>query len=225
MFKTSLRPKHIAFNVKDTEYWAEINSKSIESALELRNNKIIESIDFCIKNKILIFTFNLSKFHVENFAQHMDSIVILLNNLIQNPLIHDKQVKISVLGKWYELPSKVVDSIKDVVDKTSDHDNYFLNLCLNYDGQEEILNSLRILLRSIHYEKISPEQLSKKLVKDNLYSSYFIPPDLIINPHNHTTDGFLLWDSTNSKLHFTKTEFNDLDKKELKKALDFYQAD
>ena len=223
MFKTSPRPKHIAFNVKDAEYWADVNSDSIESSLELRNQRLIEAVDFCIKSKILIFTFNLSQFNVENFAQNMDSIVNLLNNLINNPLIHDKQVKISVLGKWYELPSKVVDSIKEVVDKTSDHDQYFLNLCLNYDGQEEILNSLRILLRSIQYEKIAPDQLSKQLVKDNLYSSYYIPPNMIINPHNKVTDGFLLWDSHSAKHYFTKIEFNDLDKKELKKALDFYQ--
>ncbi|MBT3262147.1 hypothetical protein HN592_05610 [Candidatus Woesearchaeota archaeon] len=223
MFKTSLRPKHIAFNVKDAGYWADINSVSVESALESRNKRLIESVDFCIKNKILIFTFNLSQFHIENFAQNMDSIVDLLNNLADNPLVHDKRIKVSVLGKWYDLPSKVVDAIKTVVDKTADHDQYFLNLCLNYDGQEEILNSLRIILRSIQYEKIAPDQLSKQLVKDNLYSSYYIPPDLIVNTHDHTTNGFLLWDSHNSKHHFSKVEFNDLDKKELKKALDFYQ--
>ncbi len=224
--KTLLKkPKHIAFNIKNIEYWAEINSKEIKQALDLSNNRILETVDNCIKKNIVIFTFNVlgTNYRINNFSDYMDSIVELLDNLSKNPLIHENKVKISVLGRWYDLPSKVVDSIKNVLNKTAEYDNYFLNLCLNYDGKEDIINALRVIIRSLQYEKIGPDQLSKSLVKENIYSSYFIPPDLMVNTHNNIMDNFLLWDSTEAIAYFTGQEWCDFDKKSFKKCLEFYK--
>jgi len=215
-------PKHMAFDIRDIEKWSKVNSKDIEESLRQSNKRIVQTILECIKHNIIIFTFNVSDFKITHFPQHMDSTVELLNNLTKSPLIHENKVKISVIGKWYDLPSKVVDAVKETIDQTADYDNHFLNLCINYDGKEEIVDSLRIILRSIQYEKITPDQLSKQLIKENIYSSYFIPPDIIIFKDSKT-NGFMLWDSQNSLLHFTGTEWCDFDKKQFKKSLEFFK--
>lgn len=218
-------PKHIAFNIKQLDYWAEINSVDIRQAIRESNKRIVEMAELCIKEKVIIFTFNVlgSDFKPENFSSYMDELVNLLDNLARSSLIHSSRVKISVIGKWYDLPSKVIDSIKNAINRTSEYDNFFLNLCLNYDGKEEIINALKVIMRSIQYEKISPDQLTKQLIKENIYTSYFIPPELIVLTHDSRTDGFLLWDSPDSSMYFSGVEWNDFDKKELKKALDAYK--
>jgi undecaprenyl diphosphate synthase len=212
--------KHIAFSIKGIDYWAEINSSSIEMALKEAGERIIGVIEMCIKSRITIFTFNLSEF--SDFSAHMDWVSEFIDSLAKSRLVNDNKIKLSVMGKWYDLPSKVIDSVKNGVSATSEYDNFFLNLCLNYDGKEEIINALRVIMRSIQYEKISPDQISKQLVKENIYSSYFIPPDLIVLVHDCLASGFMLWDSADSAIYFSGVEWNDFGKKEFKKALEFY---
>jgi undecaprenyl pyrophosphate synthase len=39
------------------------------------------------------------------------------------------------------LPQHTVDAVKKILDETKDYDCYFLNFCLHYDGQEEIVDA------------------------------------------------------------------------------------
>ncbi len=48
--------------------------------------------------------------------------------------------------------------------------------------------------------KLDPESIGRSEIKDNIYASYFLPPDLLIKTGTSMKlDGFLLWDSVNAK--------------------------
>ncbi len=201
-------PRHIAMTMDGVEKWALKNNISPEEAYKRSFLTLKSAIKSQVRLKIPILSFyildeNADK-ESENYTVLLDTIADVLSDIANGSLVNENKVKISVLGKWYDLPGRVVDSIKKVIERTKDYDGFFVNLCINYDGQEEIVDAVRLLGMQIRSGKIDPELIDKNSIKDNLYSSYFLPPDLLIkNGNRKETSGFLLWDSVNTKICFT----------------------
>ena len=65
-------------------------------------------------------------------------------------------------------------------------------------------------------DKISPGQINKLNIKENLYTSAFMPPEkIIILGGKKKLDGFLLWDSKKAEIMFLDKNFNDINIEEL----------
>ena len=221
-------PKHIGISTDGIEKWALKNDISYELAYN-RNFAIIKStMKLQVKLKIPIMSFYILDQKIDKESEYypelLDSISNMFNNLAANEFVNTNKIKISVLGKWYDLPGRVVDSIKNAIEETKDYDCFFVNFCINYDGQEEIVDAFKLLGMQIKSGRIDPELIDKDSIKENLYSSYFLPPDLIIkNGNRKETSGFLLWDSVNTKICFTNKLWPDFDKTEFLDAIKDYQ--
>ena len=136
----------------------------------------------------------------------------------------ENRIKVSVLGKWYNLPNKIVEPIKKIIETTREHESFFVNLCINYDGREEIVDACKLIARKVRAEKIDPESIDKETIKDNAYSSYFIPPELIIiNGKKNMKSSLLLWDSAVSSIYFSNTLWPDFSKGDLMDGIHSYQ--
>ena len=219
-------PRHIALVTKGKHIYAEKHKISIEKVYQRSNVIILSTIASSVKLNIPITTFYLLSTkgeQLEHFSTVIDSLTEFLNNLADKELIHKNKIKISVLGKWYNLPGKFVDSIKNIIEKTKDYDEYFVNFCINYDGQEEIVDSIKLIARQVKADKIDADMINKELIKENTYSSYFVPPDLIIINGSKTTSDLLLWDSPNAKVYFTNKLWPDFDRTELMGAMKEYR--
>jgi len=221
-------PRHIAITLNGIENWALKNNSSYEEAYKKSFLLLRSTINSQVKLKIPILSFyildeNYDK-EDEAYSYFLDAIVEMLNNLTNNEIINENKVKISILGKWYKMPGKVVDAIKKTIEGTKDYDSYFVNLCINYDGQEEIVDAFKLLGMQIKSGKMDPELIDKDSIKDNLYSSYFLPPDLMIkNGNRRETSGFFLWDSVNTKIYFTNKLWPDFDRTEFMDAIKEFQ--
>lgn len=221
-------PMHVAFTMQGIMKWAEKNKVSEEEALKNKFLILKNTIKVGVKLNIPILTFhvlstNLREEETDKFTLVMDVLVDFFEKLAKEKLIHENKVKISVWGKWYDLPGRVVEPIKKLIDETSEYDNFFVNLCINYDGQEEIVDSMRLIARQIISHKIGVDSISKDVVKENLYSSYFLPPDLIIKTGKKKLPNLLLWDSVNSMVYFSDKFWPDFDKSEFNKAIDYWR--
>jgi len=136
----------------------------------------------------------------------------------------ENQIKITVLGKWYKLPERVVEPLKQVIEDTKDYDKMFLNLCVLYDGQEEIVEACTLIARLVKLGKIDPEGISKELIKENLYTSYLLPPDLLIRLGNsRSTGGLLLWDSSKTTIYFAKKALEEFGNDDFLKSIAYFQ--
>jgi undecaprenyl diphosphate synthase len=220
-------PKHIAIVIDGILIWGKNNKKNIIETLNLSNQNLNEIIYEQIKLNIPISTIYLkTKNIIKN--EFKDEIIQNISNFLseikKENFIHKNKIKFSVLGKWYDLPSNLVDEIKDLIDETKYYDNFFVNLCLNYNGQEEIVDACKIIGKKIEAGILNTNQINKDIIKENLYSSYFLPPDLIIVTGNkNSTHGLLLWDSINSIIYFSNVLWPDFKKQNLIKSIYFYQ--
>ncbi|MBS3131653.1 di-trans,poly-cis-decaprenylcistransferase [Candidatus Woesearchaeota archaeon] len=220
-------PKHAAFSMNGIESWALENKKSLKEANEKAFERVKELVEMQAELKIPVMTFYALSEKVdlnrEFYDAYLDSLASFFEHLPRSKLVNENKVKVSVLGKWYHLPGKVIESIKNAIDGTKDYDSMFLNFCINYDGQEEMLDAFKIIAMQVKAGKMDPELIDKDLVKENLYSSYFIPPELIINNNRGKNTSLLLWDSVNAKVFHSKKLWQDIDGKEFNEALKWFE--
>ena len=216
-------PKHIAITTEGIEDHSIKNSVSIKDSFDKSKKIIKDMITEMIRLDIRIFTIYMISENMKSenhFENRVDFVYELLSELKKNELIINNQVKVSVLGKWYDLPSRAVEEIKEITSETKDFDKFFLNFCINYDGQEEIVDACKLIVRRVLSQKATIETINKELIKENLYSSYFIPPEIIIKPRkSNKMGGLLLYDSMNSfKVTFGRT-FPELSKNSIEAAI------
>ncbi len=176
--------------------------------------RIDELVRFQLENNLRMLTLYLPK-QIEN-----DAAKAYFKFLKDSNFIKERQVKVSVVGKWYDLNSELVDTIKEIMSDTKDYDNFFLNFCINYDGQQEIVDACKVIGIKIKTGKIDPETLTKADLKENLSTSGFLPPALIIKTgKKRKLRGFLIWDSSNARIYFTEKPFLDFNTKQFEKIL------
>lgn len=227
MKKTTEMPKHIAITMGGHRLWASKNKVDYEDVYRMIFDKINDIIQMQVELNVPLITIYALTAKIKEFmyfSTTMDSLAHFFNELKGSEIISKNKIKISVLGKWYDLPGRVVDAIKEVIDETKDYDCFFLNLCINYDGQEEIVDACKLIARKIKAGRLDPEAITKDSIKENIYSSYFLPVDLIIKTGKEKAlNGFLLWDSTNSKIFFSNRLWMDLNKDGILKAIEYWK--
>src|SRR3989344_8164246 len=140
--KTELKlktPMHLALTMDGVADYSKKEKISLSDSYKQSFKILLETLNYQINLKIPITTFFVLpediKNNVENFSQIIDPIEEFFNELIKNEAIHNNKVKVSILGKWYYMPGRVVELIKKTIDVTKDYDDFFLNLCINYSGQ------------------------------------------------------------------------------------------
>ncbi|MCK5344834.1 MAG: di-trans,poly-cis-decaprenylcistransferase [Candidatus Heimdallarchaeota archaeon] len=144
-----------------------------------------------------------------------------VEEILNDPLIIEKQVCVQVFGRVHELPADVQAAVKKVTLATRNHTGCFLNLCVNYDGQEEIVDAVKSLLA----DAPSAQSVSKALVKTYLYSKGFPEIDYIIRTgmeDGARFSGFMLWDVSYSEFRFRKELWPDYTKTHLMEDLTEY---
>ncbi|MBN2111810.1 di-trans,poly-cis-decaprenylcistransferase [Candidatus Woesearchaeota archaeon] len=220
-------PHHVALSVEGCREFSAKNNIPYEEITRQKFFNVKNIIRTCVKLGIPLFTFYIFPSSLKDESEIIsvvDGLVDFFEDLKKWDFVKENQIKVSVLGKWYDLPGRLVEPIKETIQDTKDYDKFFLNLCINYDGQEEIVDAARLIARQVKSGRLDPESISKSDIKENIYASYFLPPELIIKTGtSRKIDGFLLWDSVNSKIYFSNKPWPDFGKLEFLKALEFFQ--
>jgi len=218
-----MKYKHVALTMVGNREWAKRHKTDLNATYKKSFNNLKFIIKQQVKLNIPILTVYLLPSKIEDSDQLfvlVDSLVGFFNDLIESKILQKNKMKVSILGKWYDLPSRIVDPIKNIVNFTKEYDGFFLNFCINYNGQDEIVDACKLIARQVKADKIDPDVISNQMIKDGLYSSYFIPPDMMILTGNtKKINSFLLWDCAYSEFYFTKSLFPDFDVKEFVKII------
>ena len=217
---------HLAITMHGMERWSEQKKAAIGETYKKSFSILKEVIELQIKNNIPILTIYVLPEQLkkeEEFPVFLDELIAFLDSIKKSSLLHENRIKISALGKWYDIPGRAVEVVKATLEETKDYDRFFVNLCINYNGREEIVDACRMLGRQIKAGKLDVDAITKETIKENIYSSYFLPPDLLIkNGKIIQTTTYLLWDVPYAIIYFTQKYFPEFTKSDFSKAIEFY---
>lgn len=163
-------------------------------------------------------------FSTENWNRSREEVTYLMKLLmwvvkheVEN--LHKHGIRLHTLGSKFRLGKALVKAIHAAEEKTKDNTGGTLLLCLNYGGQQEIVDAMkRIVEAGTPADQITPE-----LISQNLYAPGIPPVDLIIRTSGEQRlSNFMLWEGAYSELMFTPTYWPDFSTAELHQMFNKY---
>lgn len=169
-------------------------------------------------------------FSTENWNRpedEVEALMKLLRNYMKDCIktSNKNNMRVRVIGDIRKLPEDLQASILEL-EKTSEK-NTGLNfqVALNYGGRDEIIRAIKNLYHDINDEKISLDNIDSQLISEYLDTKDIPDPDLLIRTSGEQRiSNFLLWQLAYTEFYFTDVLWPDFDKKELIKAIDYYNS-
>ncbi len=165
-------------------------------------------------------------FSTENWSRRraeVRALMRLFHETMQREIdeMHRRGVRIVVSGRREGLSSRMRDRIDEAMARTALNTNGVLNVCLNYGGRAELVDSVRRLVE----EGVPPDQIDEAAIASHLYNPDLPDPDLIIRTAGESrVSNFLLWQSAYSEMLVTDTLWPDFGVDELRSAISEYNS-
>ena len=218
-------PNHLAIIMDGNGRWAKQRGKK-RSMGHLEGSKTLEDLAvYAIRRGVKVLS--VYAFSTDNFKRSEDEVSYLMNlftTLFKTKLkkIQNEGIKVVFSGRKYPLSDEVLDAMDKIVEKTKDNKNGILNICINYGGQEEIVDATKKIVKDIENGKLKEEDLNKEIFNKYLYQD--LPPiDLLIRTSGeYRVSNFMLYQMSYSEFYFTDTLFPDFKESELDKAIESY---
>lgn len=218
-------PKHVAIIMDGNGRWAK-NRGLKRSRGHKEGAKNLEKLAL-YANKIGIEVLSVYAFSTDNFKRSSDEVEYLMkllvdyfNNKLDNVI--KKGIKIVISGRKDNLKKEVLDAIENVIEKTKNNQNGLLNICINYGGQEEIVDASLKIHNLLLENKIKKEDINRDNFLKYLYND--LPPiDLLIRTGGENRlSNFMLYQASYAEIIFNQVYFPEYDEKKFQKDLEIY---
>lgn len=166
-------------------------------------------------------------FSTENFNRTKDEVDYLMNLFLKGfkssiKEFNKNNIKVVFSGRKEPLSDKVYKSMKSLEKETLNNTGGILNICLNYGGQTEIVDTTKKLINDVLDGKLKTEDITPEIFMKNLYND--LPPiDFLIRTSSEIRiSNFMLFSLAYAEMYFPLTYFPDFKEDEFEKALEEY---
>lgn len=165
-------------------------------------------------------------FSTENWKrdeQEVRDLMRLLSWVLKHEVkqLHKEGIRLRIAGSRVRLGAAMVRAILHAEDMTKGNTRGTLLLCLDYGGQQEIVDAVKRIAAS----GIEPDEITPELITHHLYAPDVPAPDLIIRTSGEQRlSNFMLWGSAYSELAFPEKNWPDFTEEDLDGILADYAA-
>lgn len=169
-------------------------------------------------------------FSTENWKRpqdEVDALMKLLRQYLRDCIKRSTKnnMRVRVLGDITPLAEDMRESIRELEEATRDNTGLNFQVALNYGSRDEILRGVRELGRRIQAGELLPEDIDEERFSDCLDTRGIPEPDLLIRTSGEQRlSNFLLWQLAYTEFYFTDVLWPDFDKKELQRAIEYYNG-
>ncbi len=221
-------PRHVAIIMDGNGRWATKRglprSAGHRAGMEALRDLITASSELGIE------ALTLYAFSTENWKRPRDEVGTLFSLVVEYfnreiSELHEKGVRIRVLGDMSRVPQKARAALMRAEDITHDNSGLKLNLAINYGARAELVRAARALAEDVSNGGMAPDAIDEAAVSSRLYTSGQPDVDLLIRTGGEMRlSNFLLYQSAYAELLFTDTLFPDFDKAHYLDAIREFQG-
>ena len=213
-------PKHVAIIMDGNGRWGLKKKNSRKYGHQKGVETVKKIIRASIKEKLNFLT--LYAFSTENWKRPISEIKFILS-LLKKYIFSEKKnliengIKIKIIGNLNKFPFVIKQNLYEIEKLTKKNSNLQVNVALNYGSREEILLSLKKLVKN-------KKKITIKNFENYLYTNNIPDPEILIRTGNKTRlSNFLIWQSIYSEIFFEKKLWPDFNDKDLKRIIIRYK--
>lgn len=218
-------PSHVAIIMDGNGRWAKNRGLKRTNGHKKGAEALKKISEYVYDKHIKILS--VFAFSTENWKRDKEEVDYLMNLFIKAfkenfEVVKKKNVKVIFSGVKEKLSDKVIKQMDKMMEDTKDNKNGIFNICLNYGGQDEIVEATKKISKEVVNGNIDIKDINKDMFNKYLFND--LPPiDLMIRTSGeYRISNFMLWQMAYAELYFTDTLWPDFDEKEFDKALDSY---
>ena len=167
-------------------------------------------------------------FSTENWSRpqsEVDALMKLLHQYLSDCLKTSKKnnMQVRVIGDISKLDIDLQEKIRELEKFSAQNTGLHFQVALNYGSRDEMLRAMKKLVEDIAAGDKSADDISEDLFQEYLDTKGIPDPDLLIRTSGEERlSNFLLWQLAYTEFYFTDVLWPDFNKKELQKAIAYY---
>ncbi len=226
-FALTKKISHIAFIMDGNGRWAK--SRGLPRYLGHKEacKRLIEIFDTCMEFDIKYMSFYA--FSTENWNRPEDEINHLMDYLEEFfkkeiDYLDSKGTKILVSGDLGRIREQTRLVCEKAIDRTKNNSTFYLNICLNYGGRDEIVRAAKKIAAEYAKGNISLDDIDEESFKNYLWHPILPDVDLMIRTSGEMRlSNYLLYENAYAEFVFTPVKWPDFHRNELIDCLEEYQ--
>ena len=180
--------------------------------------------------KLGVKALSLYAFSTENWSrpeEEVSGLMDLIEHAIHEELreLDEANVIFRASGRLHEVPPSLQETFRYGRELTADNTGLTLNLCVNYGGRAEIVDTTRTLARAAQSGALAPEDIGEEHFQSHLYAPDLPNVDLLLRPGGEMrVSNFLLWESAYAEIVVMTVLWPDFQEEHLLEAIRTFNA-
>ena len=220
-----IMPKHIAMVLDGNRRWAKERGLPSLKGHKKGFENIRDLAPYIINQGVKVLS--VFAFSTENFKRTAEEVKYLMDIFVEwfdkeCDKIHDEDIKIVFSGRKDNLRKDVLHAMEVITEKTKNNKKGIFNICLNYGGQQEIVDATKKIAEEVRDGKLNVEDINENMMYKYMYNE--LPPvDYMIRTSGEERiSNFLIYELSYAEMYFPDVKFPDFNEEEFEKAIDIY---
>lgn len=183
----------------------------------------------CGVEELTLYTFSTENF--DRSAEEREGLFSLVDEKLREfadaERVHDREVRIRVIGDTERLPEYLRETIRYAEDRTLGYDTLTLNVALAYGGRTELLGAARDVARAVDAGDLVPGDIDAAAIEARFGDGPARDVDLIIRTGgDERTSNFLPWHANGNEaaVFFCTPYWPAFAKKDFLRAIRTYES-
>lgn len=212
-------PNHVGFILDGNGRWAKERGLTRSAGHQAGFDNLVNLSKYIFKRGVKVLS--VYAFSTENFKRSKLEVDFLMTLFVKEfkkyaEELKEHNVKVVFSGRRKSpLPKEVIKAITEAENMTKECSSAILNICVNYGGHAEIVDTVKKIVS----DNVKEENINEELLNHYLYQD--LPPvDLLIRTSGELRlSNFLLWQSAYAEFYFPKTYFPAFNEEKFEEAL------
>ena len=221
-------PRHVAIILDGNGRWAKKRMLP-RNAGHAAGSKNVEKICAAAWDMGIEYV-TMYAFSTENWSrpkEEVDALMKLLHSYLKDCLNTSKKnnMQVRVIGDISKLDKDLQERIIELERVSAENTGLHFQVALNYGSRDEIKRSIISIANEVKDGSLLPEDITEDIISSHLDTSGIPDPDLMIRTSGEQRlSNYLLWQLAYAEFYFTDVLWPDFSKKDLQKAVEFYQS-